>query len=83
MQFFSLFLRALSALSLLRSCFFADAIVPSLNSYDLLSLSYIVGEDKSFEEPLGNRDKGVERMEGSREAQGKLSAHLVSHNACL
>ena len=62
--------------------FLADAIVPSLNSYDLLSFSYIVVEDKSFEEPRGNRDEGVERVEGSREAQCKLSAHLVSHNEC-
>ena len=49
--------------------FLADDIVPSLNLYDLLPLSYIVGEDKSSEEPPGNRDEGVKRVEGSRKAQ--------------
>jgi hypothetical protein len=58
--------------------FFADAVVSSLNSYYLLFLSYIVGEDKSSEEPPRNRDKGVERVEGSRGVQeGKLFAYLV------
>jgi hypothetical protein len=41
-------------------------------------LSYIVGEDKSSEEPSRNRDEGVERVKGSRGVQeGKLFAYLV------
>ena len=45
----------------------------------LLSLSYIVGEDKSFEEPPGNRDEGVERVEVSARQEGKISFPLTSN----
>ena len=48
-----------------------------LNSYDLMSLSYIVGEDKSSEEPTGNRDEGVERVEVSARQGMNLSPSLL------
>ena len=71
------------AFSLLPSLFFADVIVPRSNSYNLSSLPYIAGEDKSSEELSRNQDEGVKRVEGSREAQeGKLFSNFVSHNEC-